>query len=917
MPASSIISFGRADVGLGAGSDSEHITGTKTSGPRGIESVLEYNGLFMNVRSWVDTYIVDNISGIDDAEVRESREVNPDDHGETAFDAFYGGRTIVLSGYIETKTIWKMRDMQTALRQAFNKVSEEKPLIFRTNSITSDTMIMCRKTAKIEMAETQTTLNLFRRAFQITLRASNPRFLGLQEKVSSVRWGYKETFDGQAVTRIRNEVLAPRGAAGFTTGVTPIVPYLTVSSQTAPTPLAGSGTSIRATGTIPANQTNPSYPGLSSLVQVPGGSQANATSFSVYCRFLKTAGGGSHITARNAILRWSNNDGSIFTDTSLTISPAPDVSSAYTTGIPYEASVVSKVPLLSDSSVPTLVQIMVFEQAAAGNASAVTYTMHMTDIIMAFNTTEQVSPFDGESKGAFWLGSRYQSASVKYVSFVNEAWNPEMDANHPSGATTWARVSSSSRTVGYDGKGGYTIGGSAGINFNSLKAGLTLRQNETYSVRWSVTPTVSGTYKMGFRSTDSAVAVVPASISPAPSTYYPATGTAYLEAGKTYTFYFENFVYTGTDPLDSMFMIQKRNAGDTALIGFDGNEDFTYTNVTILKYKIPAGLLASGYQIPNETGISDEWVHSSQGRGSVYSLNGELRVGGPAGPAFVTHKNDQIPTSNRVLTARVRVDNSNGVSGTVSVLARKSRAGDGVGVIFNPVTATTANISLAKINNNTNTTYVTGSNFTISNGMVLFIQVFLTDNVLYAFAYDANTSTLLSSLTQALPVADQTAYGAGVMGDDGLILNGIGSIVQDFTAEPSSIPTAIYHKVSNDGDFDAQPKIRVYGTATTTVAGAQAVVINNETNQSNIILRAKPGTTTCIADNRYIEIDIAKKTVKEYDATTDAFVANAMDRLHDGSGWLTFSPGLNQISTNFTRTSGTPRVHFRYRDTRL
>ena len=57
-------------VGLATGDVHDRVIGTGKSGPRGIESVLEYNGLFMNVREWVDTYLVTTIGGIDDADIR-------------------------------------------------------------------------------------------------------------------------------------------------------------------------------------------------------------------------------------------------------------------------------------------------------------------------------------------------------------------------------------------------------------------------------------------------------------------------------------------------------------------------------------------------------------------------------------------------------------------------------------------------------------------------------------------------------------------------------------------------------------------------------------------------------------------------------------------------------------------------------
>ena len=188
---------------LGRGDPNIGYPGSGKAGPRGIEAVIEYNGLFMNVRDWIDTYLVTTIGGIDDADVRDNREVNPGYHGETAFIGLYGGRTITLTGKIICQTIFKLRDMQQGLRQAFSRLDRELPLIFRAPSPELDMMIYCRKSQSIQMADEQRTANHFERAFMIMLRASNPRF------VSSIR-NYSETafpgttFDAIATTLVND-----------------------------------------------------------------------------------------------------------------------------------------------------------------------------------------------------------------------------------------------------------------------------------------------------------------------------------------------------------------------------------------------------------------------------------------------------------------------------------------------------------------------------------------------------------------------------------------------------------------------------------------------------------------------------------------------------------------------------------------
>lgn len=180
-----VVSLPPASQGLLAGSSVAAIIGTKTSGPRGIESIIEYRGQYLNMRNWIDTILVLVINGIDDADVRDNRDPNPGYHGETPFPSFYGGRTLVLQGKVVAKTIWKLRDLQQGLRQIFSDLSQEYPLIFRTNDVNTDLQINCKKSSPIQMVDEQKTSSGFERQFQVTLRASNPRFVSYQQHYGS------------------------------------------------------------------------------------------------------------------------------------------------------------------------------------------------------------------------------------------------------------------------------------------------------------------------------------------------------------------------------------------------------------------------------------------------------------------------------------------------------------------------------------------------------------------------------------------------------------------------------------------------------------------------------------------------------------------------------------------------------------
>lgn len=173
-----------ARIGLGQGQTGGLQVGSGLGVPGGVESVFEFNGLYLNVREWMDTFLVTNVDGIDDADVRDSREQNPSDHGETAFDAYYGGRTITISGKIRAYTLFKLRDLQQALRQAFGDL-QEYPLIIRSGIPERDVMIYCKKYQKISMPESQ---NDFRhwRDFQVSLRAADPFFMSFNEHYSPI-----------------------------------------------------------------------------------------------------------------------------------------------------------------------------------------------------------------------------------------------------------------------------------------------------------------------------------------------------------------------------------------------------------------------------------------------------------------------------------------------------------------------------------------------------------------------------------------------------------------------------------------------------------------------------------------------------------------------------------------------------------
>ena len=174
------------NISGGQGDPELSITGTGLAVPGGLESILSYNGLIINDLSVFDKYRLMDIEGLSDPDIRDTREDKPGEDGEDAYDSYYSGRTIVLNVRVEAYEIKKLRDMEEALRNAFVNMTE-KPLYFLSASNPEqDHYIMCKKSASLTKTESVENLN-FRhfRDWQITLRASDPRFYRNNEKITS------------------------------------------------------------------------------------------------------------------------------------------------------------------------------------------------------------------------------------------------------------------------------------------------------------------------------------------------------------------------------------------------------------------------------------------------------------------------------------------------------------------------------------------------------------------------------------------------------------------------------------------------------------------------------------------------------------------------------------------------------------
>jgi hypothetical protein len=166
----------------GSGSVDDRVIGTGNAFPS-FPGLVQYNGLLMNDLQSYDYFHINNIDGLDDAELRDFRSSRPFDDGEDLYGSLYSGRPVVINGEIRAYDVWKTDDMREALQTAFalntgfGNPNVEKPLWFRRGSTVNDRLIYCKKNAKIEIPHTLPTKQSGWVPFMVPLRASDPRML--------------------------------------------------------------------------------------------------------------------------------------------------------------------------------------------------------------------------------------------------------------------------------------------------------------------------------------------------------------------------------------------------------------------------------------------------------------------------------------------------------------------------------------------------------------------------------------------------------------------------------------------------------------------------------------------------------------------------------------------------------------------
>lgn len=1052
----SILTLGTPANAIGIGDATQHMPGTKLSGPRGVEAIWEYAGLFMNVRDWIDTILITSVNGIDDADIRDTREVNPGAHGETPFGSFYGGRTIVLQGKIVAKTIFKLRDLQQALRQAFSDISVEKPLYIHTSNPAADLFIYCKKTGSIQMTEEQKTANHFERNFQITLRASNPRFVSFNEayqelvvsvknlvanpsaEVNTVGWSYDLN------PPLKNYIQNPSAEIDLARWVNQ--GFATFAQQSPGSPAVGNGSFRFISGVLGAAGQVSAQPMLSDLADnhlpVNGGE-----TFTFAARMVAT--GSSGTAAGYVQLNWYDDAGTF-------IGANTSAVKLFNTGQGYINPVLTV-------TLPATARRMTAYVVVNGGASGGQLDGYF-DAVQLTKTPTAPPYFDGDTPGYGWDGEPHASTSSDAAVLTNLVTNPSFETNlagwtqtvgtyYLAPGQTWDRVlvdgEYASRVIvngsnqgigallGVLAPGKYTArfrvkgaNGGENINWYAANAGQSILYGgvsaTTLTTEWSE-QTLDIVVPSG--NTQSIAFCIRGSVGSGTATFYidkvsvvrgPRSG--YFDGDSS------GGLWTGTPHASTSTMkaggvvnYVSNPLGSRSLTNIDG--------VTGIGYLAGGAALTS---VPEDTAPNDRFIRVvttatiNQGVG----FRAYMSQGMPIGTEFTVAGYVRTPAGSKTFEI-AGLDLGSGSFGYQSApftattdwqkftytftSTANMGAGEFLQIAFRQNVATAGEFHVAGVSMTLgDATHVPPESFDGNlAGMRWYGLTDASPSILpylsrsnrwsnagdYSFRmayYNRATEYLLwlsenSAVTAGQTCNAQFAYNALAVGTTGILprltfLNNVGAVISYIDGLPIStlgrgdtlisglIPTgAVWARIEiypnynssgmldiniddvminegdtvapyfdgsfsgaswagtahysvssrtqgsvqtiNDGNFRAEPKLRVMGPLDAPANGGIGLLIENDANSEAMLLKAPPGTTEVVAADRYVEIDTSKHTMKEYDKTNDEFVADVFNKLDISSDWMNLEPGSNVISgTVYTPTSD-PIILVRYRHT--
>ena len=919
------------EQGLASGDPLIALEGTGTSAPQGLEALLEYNGIYLHDRSTIDKIRIVDLDGFQDADIRDTREVNPQDHGETPFDAFYGGRTLTIAGRIEAHNVKKLRDMQQALRTAFLDL-EEKPLIIRTGSLDTDVYINCKKVSALQGRESQSNF-VFYRDFLLTLRASNPRFLSYREITTDRAFGKIDSFDAEDAVMMRNEIRQPTGFS------TPVLDWSSSTVNGAATALTTSSSLLFTfPGEAEANvfvvtttTTNPADSIRVAVGEADVAGRANVTAlrpvaFRVAIKATQTAG---TIDSYDFYARFYDGAGATISDVLVENATTPAITQRELSGVvtapagavrasmhvlvrtptagAYELRLNGAMVVNDINYVPHFFYGSNYRARFSGTPHSSTSELLTGDVIHkpVLRTNYAPNPnAEASVNNGVWPATSFSSGGVAGAANTRTRLTNELT---PSRGTTAWEYTINAHTGGTS-RGAWVYGDTPTslITLKPVRGGefvfghVSAKLMQALPVGCDTWVSISFYDKNGtFISVLSPTNANYRHINPNVNSWYSMFGAVQAPANARYA---SVRMGMGGDPvsLDSgatylvrvaNWMLTEASGIDDVVDYFDGNSD----NAEFLS-DIMTTLTARSELYDPE--VSAPWRYSISGTQKYKRLSvagGTLRQNAVGTSMMLRNDMGYSPTDAK---ASMRYSIGQDV-GTAQIVILKWR--DINNYVYGSIAGTNLQIVVISGGVATSVSSVTAARATNTN---YWLQVGSSGNQLFAYHWltdpllgGSPATTAIMNLSGALA----TAFGSGVPGDVGLALSGNDVTVQvdGFAVQPTSIDTSVF-SLNNQGNFKAQPVVRFYGPMTD-------IILTNETTGDQIVIS---GT---IPANDYYELDVAKKTLK------DSAGNNRYSQLSILSTDFTIQPtteGANDISFFAVSTSGiTPAIRVYHQDT--
>lgn len=863
-----ILSLPSAATGLVAGSVELALEGTGNSGPGGVESVFIYNGVYLNIREWIDTFLVTNIEGLADADVRDAREANPGRHGETYFESFYGGRTLTLSGKIRAHNINKLRDMEQGLRQAFNDIDTEKPLIIRNTNFGRDMMISCKKIQPVNIPERQDNFK-FERDFQITLRASNPRFLSTSRKTTTSSLFIEDTFSETAQAQFTNLVtnpnfLHPTSALTGWTGVNAALTHAGLATAGSP---AGNNYGIATS----------SAAGDWGFKHGPMAVSAAGVTVWAACYAKQPSG---TLRTLEASFEW-------LTEANAVISTSVVSMGALTNSWAWR-----KVSAVAPA---TARKVNVTFQGA--DATAASEILHLDGAMVVESPNNPGLYFDGNSPLCVWSGDPENSTSLKLRGEVaNMITNPKAAANTTgwvsSGLTALTRVAS---LAGFPEGGDWSFRGQADGNADNGHTLVPVESGKTYTVSvWVNVAAYTGAAKPLLRVYDDLFTVMG-------SHYYDLIAGGWQRLSITFTATGNASYYVSVQQLDTgtsdmrWTLVSMREGstyqgyvdGDSSGARWFGTDDGSVTEL----------FEQDGFAL----GEGSQWTYDEDDPGALVAVGGVLKsrnsvVQKRAYRTQTGYRAANVKGTLKITTPTLTLGGATN-TGSIGFLLKRLGPSDYISV---QLAYNGADFQIYGLKYDGGAKTVIGTIVTLpalSLNTSYWLEAKVTGNNIEAKVYSADpvqnpaAAQVGTTFTYLLAGADATKYGSGVVGDVGIVVEDFDRQdwkIDDYVQETLDASALVVATLVNEGNFPAEPVFQLAGPMT------DPALINETTGQTMSFTGTIPAGETWV-------IDTPNRTIYNNDPTP----VSKFEFLDVTSDWIELDPGTNIIDLDATGLDAT------------